>query len=88
MTIINRERYSCSAKRERGTCGNPVGIQAADVEERVLGGLKRILVGRDDLIAEFAAAYHAEPEHLRRTRCSRQRQLQKDLAQADHAIAR
>lgn len=30
MTIVNRERYSCSAKRERGTCSNPVGIRATE----------------------------------------------------------
>ena len=33
MTIVNRERYSCSAKRERGTCDSPAGISAVALEE-------------------------------------------------------
>src|SRR5690606_20521941 len=57
MTIVNRERYSCSARRERGTCVSPVGIGAAALEERVLSGLRRILLGREDMVAAFAAAY-------------------------------
>ena len=35
MTIINRERYSCSARRERGTCTCPVSISAAELEDRI-----------------------------------------------------
>jgi len=31
MTIINRERYYCSAKRERGTCDSTVGIRTSEV---------------------------------------------------------
>ncbi len=48
MTIINRERYYCSDKRERGTCDSTVGIKAAEIEERVLTGLKDILLGNED----------------------------------------
>ena len=48
MTIINRERYTCSAKRERGTCDSPVGIKASVLEDRVLTGLKDILPGNED----------------------------------------
>ncbi len=88
MTIVNRERYSCSAKRERGTCSNPVGIRATEVEARVLDGLKAILVGRDDLIEEFAVAYRAELERLRKTRSSRGSQLRKELAKTERGIAR
>ena len=49
MTIVNRERYSCSARRERGTCDSPAGIAAAELETRVLDGLREILLGREDL---------------------------------------
>ena len=44
MTIVNRERYSCSARREKGTCDSPVGISAQDLEARVINGLKEILL--------------------------------------------
>ena len=43
MTIINRERYSCSARRERGTCTCPVSISVAELEDRILTALKEIL---------------------------------------------
>ena len=46
--------YYCSAKRERGTCDSTVGIKAVELEERVLNGLKDILLGNDDLIEAFA----------------------------------
>lgn len=88
MTIVNRERYSCSAKRERGTCSNPVGIQATELEERVLSGLRTILVGQEALIEEFAQAFRDEIERLRRTRTNREEQLSKDLAKVERAIAR
>lgn len=88
MTIVNRERYSCSAKRERGTCTNPVGIKAAEVEARVLDGLKAILVGRGDMIEEFAVTYRAELERLRKTRSRRESELRKELAKTERGIAR
>ena len=50
MTIINRERCYCSAKRDRGTCDSAVGIKATDPENRVLTGLKDILLGNEILI--------------------------------------
>lgn len=63
MTIVNRERYSCSARRERGTCDSPAGIRAADLEARVLDGLRLILLGREDLVEEFAKAFKKELQH-------------------------
>src|SRR5690606_33148326 len=81
MTIINRERYSCSARRERGTRTNPAGISAAKLEARVLGGLRDILLGRDEMIAEFAAAFRAEIDRQRRARhqgsAARRKELEK-----------
>lgn len=85
MTIINRERYSCSARRERGTCSSPTSIGAAELEERVLAGLRSILLGRHDLIEEFARAYREELERLRKTRG---RQLRRDLDKVERSIAR
>ncbi len=60
MTIVNRERYSCSARRERGTCDNPAGIAADELETRVMDGLRQILLGREDLFEEFARAFSEE----------------------------
>lgn len=88
MTIVNRERYSCSAKRERGTCSSPVGIRAAELENRVLDGLRKILHGRQDLVEEFAAAYREEVKLLRRSRTNESSHLQKELAKVQRGIDR
>ena len=88
MTIINRERYYCSVKRERGTCDSTVGIKATDLENRVLTGLKDILLGNDDLIDAFVTEFKAEVARLRRQRGTRERQTLKDLNKVNTAIKR
>ena len=88
MTIINRERYSCSARRERGTCSCPVSISAAELEHRILTALKDILLGRDDLIAEFAASFRAEVERQRRSRTDNRPALQRELERVSRSIDR
>ena len=88
MTIINRERYSCSAKRERGTCDSPVGIKASELEERVLTGLKDILLGNEDLIDTFVSEFKAELARLRKQRGAHERHVQKDLNKVNTAIKR
>ncbi len=88
MTIINRERYYCSAKRERGTCDSTVGIKAAEIEDRVLTGLKDILLGNEDLIEAFVIEFKAEVARLHKQRGTRERQVQKDLNKVSTAIKR
>ena len=88
MTIINRERYYCSAKRERGTCNSSVGIKATELEDRVLTGLKDILLGNEDLIEAFITEFKAEVARLRKQRGTRERQVQKDLTRVNTGIKR
>ncbi len=88
MTIVNRERYSCSARRERGTCNCPVSISVAELEDRTLTALKDILFGREDLIAEFAASFRAEVDRLRRSRKDNSVILQKELEKVTRSIER
>jgi len=88
MTIINRERYSCSARRERGTCTCPVSISAAELEERILNALKDILFGREDLIAEFAASFREEVQRLRRSRHQNADAHRKELEKVTRSIER
>ena len=88
MTIVNRERYSCSAKRERGTCDSPAGIGAVELEERVLSGLKDLLLGNETLVEAFAEEFKAEVERLNRQRGSNERRLQKELNKVNRAINR
>ena len=88
MTIINRERYSCSAKRERGTCDSPTGISVVALEERVLSGLRDLLLGNETLIEAFAEEFKAELERLNRQRGSAMRRLQRELNKVNRAIDR
>ena len=88
MTIVNRQRYSCSAKREKGTCDSPAGIQAERLEARVIDGLKNILLGHEGLLEAFASAFFEETIRLRRER-NRQRQThQKEVAKVQRSIDR
>jgi site-specific DNA recombinase len=88
MTIVNRVRYYCSAKRERGICNSSIGIGAVDLENRILSGLKDILLGNEDLIEAFVAEFKAEIIRLRKQRGSHERQAQKELNKVNRAIKR
>ncbi|MFZ8899255.1 MAG: recombinase family protein, partial [Alphaproteobacteria bacterium] len=88
MTIVNRQRYSCSTKREKGTCDNPAGIQAERLEARVIEGLKNILLGRDDLLKEFASAFFKETVRLRHERNRQKQTHQSELAKVQRSIDR
>jgi site-specific DNA recombinase len=88
MTIVNRNRYYCSTKREQGTCNSSVGIKAIDLENRILSGLKDILLGNEDLIEAFVAEFKAEIIRLRKQRGSHDRQAQKELNKINRAIKR
>jgi len=88
MTIVNRKRYSCSTKREKGTCDNPAGIQAERLEARVIEGLQNILLGRDDLLEEFASAFFKETVRLRHERNRQKQTHQSELAKVQRSIDR
>ena len=88
MTIVNRNRYYCSAKRERGTCDSTVGITAQALEDRILTGLKNILIGNEPLLKTFAEAFKAEVTRLRKERGRRVRQVQQELNKVDLSIRR
>lgn len=88
MTIVNRERYSCAAKRERGTCDSPVGIKVSQLEDRVLTGLKDILLGNEGLIDTFVVEFKAELARLRKQRGAHERHVKKDLNKVNNGIKR
>jgi site-specific DNA recombinase len=88
MTIVNRERYYCSAKRERGTCTSVVGISARELEDRVMQGLKDILLDQEELLDVFVAEFKAELERLRKQAGTHERRARKEIGKADRSIAR
>src|SRR5262249_10342035 len=60
MTISRGDRYYCSARREKGTCKAHRGISAPELEQRVLVGLRDLLLGNEHLIEEFSAEFKRE----------------------------
>jgi hypothetical protein len=88
MTIARKDRYYCAARREKGTCDAAFGIATADVEIRVLAGLRDILVGNDNLVDEFTRELKAELQRLKKERQSGQPNLTKELADVERGIGR
>jgi site-specific DNA recombinase len=88
MTIARRDRYYCSARREKGTCNSDRGIAAGELEDRVLKGLEEILVGNEHLVAIFVEEFKTEVSQLRKQRHGRERALTKDLQKVERGIER
>ena len=88
MTISRGDRYYCSARREKSTCDADRGIGAHELEERVLNGLRDILLGNEALIEEFAAEFKRELARLRKEGHGASRRLLKDLQQVERGIKR
>jgi site-specific DNA recombinase len=88
MTIRRNDRYYCSARREKGTCDADRGISVQELEDRVLNGLREILLGNEALVDEFAAEFKRELNRLRKERLGSSRQLLKDLQEVKRGIAR
>ena len=66
----------------------PCRHQRSRVGERVLSGLKDLLLGNETLIEAFAEEFKAELERLNRQRGSNERRLQKELNKVNRAINR
>src|SRR5262249_16371324 len=88
MTTSRGDRYYCSARREKGTCDASRGISASELEERVLNGLKDILLGSEALLDEFVAEFKREVSRLRKERYDTGRQLERDLERVERGIQR
>jgi site-specific DNA recombinase len=88
MTIIGRERYACSARREQGTCTNATSIKAQELEQRVFNGLQSILLGREETMTAFAEAFHAEVKRRQTHKASQKTVVQKELLKVETGIQR
>ena len=88
MTIIGRERYACSARREQGTCTNATSIKAQELEQRVFNGMQSILLGREETMTAFAEAFHAEVKRRQTHKASQKTVVQKELLKAETGIQR
>ncbi len=88
MTISRVHRYYCSARREKGTCNADRGIEATELEQRVLNGLRDILLGNEQLIDEFTVEFKRELARLRREGHGAKRRLLKELQDVERGIKR
>jgi hypothetical protein len=88
MTISRGDRYYCSARREKSTCDADRGIGAHELEERVLNGLRDILLGNERLFDEFTAEFKRELIRIRKQGHGASRRLLRDRQQVDRGIKR
>ncbi len=87
VTIVQTERYGCSSHRERGTCDNAATIAVADLEARVLEGLRDHLL-HPEVVSEFVRAYHRGARENARRQDRQRDDLERKLADAEARIAR
>ena len=88
MTISRGDRYYCSTRREKSTCNADRGIGAHQLEQRVLNGLRDILLGNELLVDEFAAEFKRELTRLRKEGHGARRRLVKELQDVERGIKR
>ena len=88
MTISRGDRYYCSARREKSTCKADRGIGAAQLEQRVLDGLRDILLGNERLIDEFTAEFKRELARIRKEGHGAKRRFLKELQDVERGIKR
>ncbi len=88
MTISRGDRYYCSARREKSTCKADRGIGAAELELRVLNGLRDILLGNERLVEEFTAEFKRELARLRKEGQGATRRLLRELQDVERGIKR
>jgi site-specific DNA recombinase len=85
MTLQGKDRFACSAHRERGSCPNSRSVAAGIVEARVMDGVKRLLLA-PDAIESAMRAYEAEIARDRIVAVSQRASLEKALAAAEDRI--
>ena len=88
MTTGRGDRYDCSARREKSTCDADRGIGTHELEQRVLNGLRDILLGNEALVDEFVAEFKRELTRIRKERHGASRNLLKELQQVERGIKR
>jgi hypothetical protein len=75
-------------RREKSTCNADRGIGAAELEQRVLDGLRDILLGNERLIDEFTAEFKRELTRLRKEGNASKGRLLKELQDVERGIKR
>ena len=88
-TIVGKTHYGCANRRNKGTCDNRLSIKRADLETRVLSGLKDQLLD-PNLIAEIVSSYQKEYNRLTaettKDKAISERELAKVIKQIDKIV--
>jgi DNA invertase Pin-like site-specific DNA recombinase len=87
FTNFANDRLSCSRAREAGTCSSTTVITAAELEHRVLAGLRDQLLS-PEAVSLMVREYHLERERILRDSGRTRAQLERRLAQARAAVER
>ncbi|QAX31638.1 recombinase family protein [Leisingera sp. NJS204] len=87
-TLINKTRYGCAGARNKGAavCTNRATIGRAEVEERVLSGLKQRLLA-PDLLAQFAEEYRKAFNDAAAGACQDRQKAEHSLQKVESRIA-
>jgi hypothetical protein len=85
--IMAKDRYGCSTRKNRGTCGNAVTITRQAIEKRVLRAIQRGLLD-PDLVERFVANATQELAARRKAAATDETRLRKQIADLDRKIAR
>jgi len=86
-TIKSRHALGCSNHREQGTCDNGRTVLLAEVERRVLDGIKAKLLA-PDVLRVALKTYNDERRRLRDTELGRRREIAKRLPGLGREIER
>jgi site-specific DNA recombinase len=84
-TITVNDRYACANHYRRGTCKNGRTVRRAEIEARVLDGLKNMLV-TPDAVAEAIREFRIERNRLNRERRVAAAADQRDVEIAERKI--
>ena len=85
FTITAKDRYGCARRARQGSCSNSHGIQRAELETRILGGLKSTLV-TPELVKEFVDEYRREWNKVQSEAAEKSRDRERRLAAVKRKI--
>ena len=88
MTIARHDRYYCANKREKGTCNASHGVAAPTAEARILDGLRKILLGNEELLDAFTKSFKEEVRRLQKERRKDTGGVRKELIEVERGIER
>ena len=86
FTIINKNRFSCSTRKRKGTCHNSLSIQRHDIEARVLIGLKNRLMA-PELVSAFVEGYQEAVRQEQQNARTARAHIEKRKSDVDRKIS-